>query len=98
MKTLVQPLKALERQVWESVSIDRLSTKASSSLNLKWEWGQSKTPHFQVKPNKQGRNQRRMDEGTRGSLRTAGKKTQFCQQGRKGGEMMPRRTTSRRWR
>ena len=49
------PRTALERQVWESVNIDRLSTNPRSCLNLKSQWGLSQTPFLQAKPNKPGR-------------------------------------------
>ena len=55
MWTLVTPRTALERQVHESVSKDRLSTNPKSCLNLKSEWGQSQTPFLQAKPNKPSR-------------------------------------------
>ena len=64
MRTLVTPLTALERQVWESVSIDRLSTSPGSCLNMKSEWGLSQTPHLQAKPNKPGNKPK--DEGRKG--------------------------------
>ena len=45
MRTLTTPQTALARQVWESISIDMMSAqKPESCLNLKSEWGQSRTP------------------------------------------------------
>ena len=58
---------ALEKQIWESVAIDRLSSHSPSSyLNLKSEWGQSRMPALIIKdsgkdrkePEKKGRRQR----------------------------------------
>ena len=55
MRVLAQPRTPLERQVWESVNIDRLSITPEACLNLKSEWGQSQTPYLQPKPNKPGK-------------------------------------------
>ena len=38
MRVLVTPNTALERQIWESVMIDKQDTKPDSYLNLKSEW------------------------------------------------------------
>lgn len=48
MQTIHLPRTALERQVWEAVMIDRLSTKPQQCLNLKTEWGQSKMHTLQT--------------------------------------------------
>ena len=50
-RTIFLPRTALGRQVWESVMIDKLSTKPHQCLNLKTEWGQSRTPAFRQKHN-----------------------------------------------
>ena len=44
MRTVKQARTALERQVLESVIIDKLSHKVEACLNLKNEWGHSKNP------------------------------------------------------
>ena len=49
MRTVKQSRTALERQVWESVMIDRLSHKIEACLNLKNEWGHSKNPSLNAK-------------------------------------------------
>merc|ERR1711867_350022 len=49
MRVLKSARTALERQVWESVYIDRLSGKEEACLNLKSEWGLSQTPSLQNK-------------------------------------------------
>ena len=55
MRILAQPRTALERQVWESVNIDRLSLNPEACLNLKSEWGLLQTLFLQPKPNKPGK-------------------------------------------
>ena len=45
MRVVATPKTALERQIWESVAIDRLSGHSPNAcLNLKSEWGHSRTP------------------------------------------------------
>ena len=75
MRTLTTPQTALARQVWESVTIDIMSArKPESCLNLKSEWGQSRTPALVNKERPAGRKPERMKDG-RGRARegTAGK-------------------------
>ena len=72
MRTLTLPRTALERQIWESVWIDRLSTKPEACLNLKSEWGQSQTPHLMARPNKPGKRPPK-DEGSSKNKRTPDK-------------------------
>ena len=43
-RTVKQAKTALERQVWESVMIDRLLHRIEAYLNLKNYWGHSKIP------------------------------------------------------
>ena len=49
MRVMKSARTALERQVWESVCIDRLSGKEEGCLNLKSEWGLSQAPSLQNK-------------------------------------------------
>ena len=55
-RILTNPRTALERQIWESVAIDRMSSRSPEGcLNLKSEWGQSRTPALMNKDNFSGR-------------------------------------------
>ena len=49
MRVLATPETALARQIWESVRIDSLSKDKEACLNLKSEWGQTRTPGLQNK-------------------------------------------------
>ena len=49
MRMVREANTALERQVWESVMIDRLSDSLEMCLNLKSEWGMSRKPSLQAK-------------------------------------------------
>ena len=49
MRTVREANTALERQVWESVMIDRLSGSLKECFNLKSEWGLSRKPSLQTK-------------------------------------------------
>ena len=64
MRTLTTPQTALARQVWESVTIDIMSArKPDACLNLKSEWGQSRTPTLVNKERPAGRKPERMKDG-----------------------------------
>ena len=53
IRVVATPKTALERQIWESVAIDRLSGHSPNAcLNLKSEWGHSRTPALVNKENK----------------------------------------------
>ena len=47
MRVIATPQTAMARQVWESVQIDKLSRDKNACLNLKSEWGMSRTPGLQ---------------------------------------------------
>ena len=49
IRTVREANTALERQVWESVIIDRLSGSLEMCQNLKSEWGMSRKPSLQAK-------------------------------------------------
>ena len=50
MRVVTQTETALQRQVWESVQIDAMSSKdPKGCLNLKNEWGHSKNPSLEAK-------------------------------------------------
>ena len=49
MRVIATPKTSLARQIWESVKIDTLSGDMEACLNLKSEWGLSRTPGLQNK-------------------------------------------------
>ena len=49
MRVIATPRTSLARQIWESVKIDTLSGDMEACLNLKSEWGHSRTPGLQNK-------------------------------------------------
>ena len=56
MRVLTTPRTALQRQIWELVAIDRMSNLSPEScLNLKSEWGQSRTTDLVNKDSGTGR-------------------------------------------
>ena len=65
MRTVKQARTALEWQVWESVMIDRLSHKLEDCMNLKREWGQSKSPSLSCKVRQPAKEMEREDQERR---------------------------------
>ena len=69
---------ALEKKVWESVFIDRLSSQGDICLNLKSEWGLSKGPSLENKattlakppPKKSREEERRVEVASRKRAKT----------------------------
>ena len=85
MWTVKAARTALERQVWESVQIDRLSLKGDTCLNLKTEWGSTNTPSLENKARPSAtHSQQQKDQGKRG-----GKKRGEYEDDRGGNQQQP---------
>ena len=64
MTVLTKPNTALERQIWESITIDMLARSPESCLNLKLEWGLSRTPRLINKDKQPAR--KKLEQGYKG--------------------------------
>ena len=72
MRIVRETQTALERQVWESVIIDRVSRKGGEvCLNLKSEWGGTLKPSLHSKERKEVRKEPRKDDREAGNKRGA---------------------------
>lgn len=85
MWTVKAARTALERQVWESVQIDRLSLKGDTCLNLKTERGSTNTPSLENKARPSAtHSQQQKDQGMRG-----GRKRGEYEENRGGNQQQP---------